>query len=29
VTEDFATELLADEEEHLAEFEGYRKEYEG
>ena len=28
VTEDFATELLADEEEHLAEFEGYRKEYE-
>jgi bacterioferritin len=28
VTEDLATELLADEEEHLAEFEGYRKEYE-
>ena len=28
VTEDFATELLADEEEHLAEFEGYRLEYE-
>lgn len=27
VTEDLATELLADEEEHLAEFEGYRKEY--
>jgi hypothetical protein len=23
-----ATELLADEEEHLAEFEGYRLEYE-
>jgi bacterioferritin len=28
VTEDLATELLADEEEHLTEFEGYRKEYE-
>jgi bacterioferritin len=28
VTEDLATELLADEEEHLAEFEGYHKEYE-
>ncbi|WP_049900222.1 ferritin-like domain-containing protein [Halococcus agarilyticus] len=28
VTEDFATELLADEEAHLAEFEGYRLEYE-
>ncbi len=27
VTEDLATELLADEEEHLSEFEGYRKEY--
>lgn len=25
VTEDLATELLADEEEHLAEFEGFRK----
>lgn len=28
VTEDLATELLADEEEHLSEFEGYRKEYD-
>ncbi|HET7322731.1 MAG TPA: ferritin-like domain-containing protein [Halococcus sp.] len=28
VTEDLATELLADEEEHLTEFEGFRKEYE-
>ena len=28
VTEDLATQLLADEEEHLTEFEGYRKEYE-
>ena len=28
VTEDLATELLADEEEHLAEFEGFKMEYE-
>lgn len=28
VTEDLATELLADEEEHLHEFEGFRTEYD-
>ncbi|WP_160132672.1 ferritin-like domain-containing protein [Halococcus salsus] len=28
VTEDLATELLADEEEHLAEFEGFKAEFD-